>query len=370
MPKPSQPVLPKVAVAIISYNTAALTARAVQTVLASEGVELTVLVIDNHSTDRTLSSLRRRFQVKPDQAALLDLQTKVNEPRLNDLFPKVGADGQLIEAIETATLGQHELKVLLASENLGFGRANNLAAAWTLTDWVLFLNSDTEVKPGTILNLVHQFQRVAGQSDPKTAVTSYWQRRLDNLGILAAKLLNPDGSLQRQGGALPRLSNLFWWATLVDDFPGVNRLFNSYQHHLAEMRAIARRPLTKVGWVGGTAMMVSRPCLAEVGGFDPAIFMYGEDIDLCWRATQRHWDVAITSEAEVIHWGSASSSAKQAILGEIKALVYLWEKYHNRSEVRLLKMILRLGLRWRILIFGILHRYGQQRIYHEALALV
>jgi hypothetical protein len=128
--------------------------------------------------------------------------------------------------------------------------------------------------------------------------------------------------------------------------------------------------VTKVGWVGGTAMMVARPCLEEIGSFDPAIFMYGEDVDLCWRATQRHWDVAITSEAQVIHFGSASSSKKNAILGEIAGLVYLWEKHHSRAELRLLKLILRFGLHWRSLIFGILHRYGQQRIYREALALV
>ncbi len=340
--------LPRVAVAIVSYNTSALTARAIQTVLDSAGVQLDIHVVDNHSTDRTLSTLRRRFQVAPNQMA-----TTIDS----------------ISATETAQIGNHQLTVWLADANLGFGRANNLVIDQTDAEYLLFLNSDTEVKPDTIVNLVRQFERLQ-QQPVETAVLARWQRRIENPGIIAAQLLNPDGSVQRQGGALPTLGNIFRWISFVDDLPGLSRLFSSYQHQEAEMRSISRRIVTKVGWVGGTAMMISRPCLSEIGGFDPKIFMYGEDVDLCWRATERHWDVVITSTAEVIHLGSASSSKKNAILGEISGLVYLWEKHHNLSEFRLLKFVLRWGLRWRSFIFGILHRYGQQRIYREALALV
>lgn len=358
------------AVVMVSFNTASLTTKALQTVFASEDVKLNVYLVDNHSSDRTLSTLRRRFQAAPDAKALAAFQESSARQDRGRLFPGVIKDSQTINSIETAAVGEHWLAVLLAEDNLGFGRANNLAAAWSQDDYVLFLNSDTEVKPRTIYQMVQQFLRVREQQVVSSAVLARWQRRLDNLGILAAMLINPDGSVQRQGGALPSLNNVLRWISFADDLPGMGRLLASYQHQESDLRSIARRTLTKVGWVGGTAMMVRRECLAEIGGFDPQIFMYGEDVDLCWRASRRHWDVAITSAAEVIHLGSASSSKRNAILGEINGLVYLWQKHYSLGELRMLRLVLRLGLHWRILIFGILHRYGQQRIYREALELV
>lgn len=357
MPKTQTREIPTVAVIIVSFNTATLTVKALQTLFDSQDVHLSVVVVDNNSSDRTISALRRRFKVAPNRATLADLRAAALKPGKEELFPGVVADTQKVSSVETATVGSHELFVLLSTENLGFGRANNLGAVISDTDYILFLNSDTEVKPDTVKKLLKYF-------------TPDKSRKIENPGIIAAQLLNPDGSVQLQGGMLPTLGNIFRWIMFLDDIPGMTSLFSSYQHHESEMRSIARRQVAKVGWVGGTAMMVSRACLEEIGGFDPAIFMYAEDIDLCWRATQKHWDIAITSEAEVIHHGSASSSKKNAVLGEISGLVYMWRKYHSLPESRLLFFILRVGLSLRVILFGILRQYGRQRIYREALALV
>ena len=116
-------------------------------------------------------------------------------------------------------------------------------------------------------------------------------------------------------------------------------------------------------------MMISRPCLEEIGGFDPSIFMYGEDVELCWRATSS-LGRGLVDTGPVIHLGSASSDHKNAIIGEINGLLYLWYKHASGTDLWLLRQILRFGIRLRILIFGILRRYGRQRAYQEALALV
>lgn len=362
--------LPEVAVVLVSYNTVKLTMTALESVFASTGVKLSVYVVDNASSDRTLTQLRRTYGARATKKLADDLITTVSQPDKTDVrFLNVRQDAEHIGEVLRAEVGEHELLVLVSQKNLGFGRANNVAAAWTGAPYVFFLNSDATVEPTAIATLVNQFAEHEEVS-VLTSVLSRTHERLDNLGIVAAELHNPDGSLQLQGGALPTLLNVLFWISFLDDIPGLAHLVRSYQHHIQDMRRYHRRQISKVGWVGGTACMVSRECLDEIGGFDPAIFMYGEDVEWCWRATKRHWDVAIASDAKVTHIGSASSGQKNALHGEIKGLVYMWEKHRSRSEVWLLRRILNFGIRLRILVFGILRRYGQQRIYQEALALV
>ncbi len=361
-----KPDLPHVAVVIVSYNTASLTQKCLDAVLKSDGVRLSIYVIDNCSTDRTLTQLRRKFGLRANKTRWLEWQEKLHDAQARTLFPSIRVDVTAVPRIYEGSHGDNSIFLLPSDRNLGFGRANNLASAGTSAEYVFFLNSDAFVEPKTIKNLVKQFKRRRSTS---SSVLDRMQQRLDNIGIIGAELHNEDGSLQLQGGSLPTNVNVFLWATFLDDLPIFDRL-PSYQHHLHDMKRYHRRPIAKVGWVGGTAMMISRPCLEEIGGFDSEIFMYGEDVDLCWRATKRHWDVALTSKARVMHLGSASAGQKAAILGEIRGLLYMWKKHQSKTDFWILRQILIIGLVLRTIIFGILRRYGQQRIYQEALELV
>ncbi len=358
--------VPNVSVVIVSYNTASLTSKAVEAVLASTGVRCQVSVVDNASTDRTVSVLRKKFQLKESKKMAAAMRDCASRPTQTELFPGVDTDWEQIENVLWATHGDHEVSLLLSRENLGFGRANNVVAAAAGADFVLFLNSDAFVESDSLVRLTSVFSSNMDQ----TAVLARTKNKLDNPGIVAAQLYNSDGSVQRQGGALPTFSNLLRWIFFLDDLPFFAQLFPSYQHHEGDMRKIQNQKVMKVGWVGGTAMMISQPCLDELGGFDPNIFMYAEDIDLCWRAERRHWDCAIAVAGQVIHQGSASSDKKNAIHGEISGLLYLWKKNHSPAEQRVLQITLRIGLSLRVMIFGILGQYGRQRIYKEALALV
>lgn len=359
--------LPNVAVILVSYNTASLTTKAIESVLLSTGVHCNILVVDNASSDRTVAQLRRKFGLKENKKAWQLMEHYSLRPVQTALFPNVEKDITSIDSFMTASAGDHDVSLLLSRDNLGFGRANNVAAATCDPDYYFFLNSDAEIEPDTITKMIAAFRPSAPRSG---SVLASSRSRLDNPGIVAAQLSNPDGSLQRQGGALPTLNNVFRWITFLDDVPALGFVLGSYQHHDEDMRRIQRSGREKVGWAGGTAFMMSRPCLAEIGCFDSNIFMYGEDIDLCWRATQRHWDVVIAVAGKVTHHGTASGTKKNAIHGEISGLVYLWQKYHSSLEQRLFRALLRFGLYLRITVFGILRQYGRQRIYQEALALV
>lgn len=358
----------RVCAVVISYNTAELTRKSIDALLASKGVLLDVVVIDNASTDRSPVSLARRYRLRKNHELMTNLESKKKDDRLNQLFGNLADDIDQVSNVRSTAVGEHNLHVVELRKNIGFGRANNLASAMLECEYYFYVNSDAFVKPRTAFALTRAFSST--DFVKTSSVLSRTQAVIDNVGIAAAHVFNADKTIQVQGGALPSLPNLFRWITFLDDVPFISRVLTSYQHHESQMRSLRQKKLAKVGWVGGTAIMISRPCLEEIGGFDPHIFMYGEDVELCWRANRRHWDVVLTDAGQVIHLGSASSDHKNAIIGEINGLLYLWYKHSSGFDLWLLRQILRFGIGLRILVFGILRRYGLQRAYQEALALV
>lgn len=359
---------PRVGAVIISYNTAELTRKAVEALLTSRGVSLDIVVIDNASTDRSPVSLARKYRLRKNHEWLEKAESFGHDDHVLARFPQLEKDSALVTNVRSLAVDGHTLSLVELRQNVGFGRANNLASALLDTEYYFYLNSDAFVRPRTVATLVRAFRKT--NFTQPTSVLSRSQSVVDNVGIAAAQLYNQDGSIQVQGGALPTLQNLFSWITFLDDVPLIHRLVPSYQHHESQMRSLRQKKVSKVGWVGGTAMMISRTCLEEIGGFDPHIFMYGEDVELCWRANHRHWDVVLVEAGTVTHLGSASSDHKHAIIGEINGLLYLWYKHASGLDLWFLRQIFRFGIRLRILVFGILRRYGRQRAYQEALALV
>lgn len=322
-------------VIIVSYNTADLTRQAVESCIQeiNSSQLLTdhseIIVIDNHSTDDSYKQL---------------LQQKKDCPYLS---------------------------VLRNDKNLGFSRANNLGIKQSRGKYILLLNSDTQVKPGSLSQLVTTMEQYPVNSS--TAQLSSHKGVLDHLGILAAALLNPDGSIQPQGGSLPNLFNLAIQMFFLDDLPLLGQLLPTIQETGRAARYLNpnRTKLIQKGWVGGTAMLIHRQVIEEIGLLDPNIFMYGEDLEYCLRARNRHWDIAIDPQAKIMHYGSASSSSENALLGEYKTLIYLWAKHKPGWQMYPAKTLLFFGAILRIIVFGtILRDKAKAQVYKKALALL
>lgn len=240
-------------------------------------------------------------------------------------------------------------KVILIEnkKNVGFGRANNQGARMAKGKYLLFLNSDTLIEKKTLEKMVKFLDR-----NP-------------DAGIASCQLKNKDGNVQFQGGDLPRLSTVAVWALFLDDLPVLHRLLPSYQ-----LRKEIKK-VQEVGWVSGAAMFMRRKCWDEISGFDENLFMYGEDVELCYRAKKNGWRVMINPEASIIHLGKGSGGGRTGwVIGEIKGLLYLFTKHKPAWELPILKLILKLGMRVRWFVFGILGRNEQLcRAYKESCLL-
>lgn len=313
---------------IVSYNTKALTLQAIESVFSSTKNsqllhdKMEVWVVDNKSSDGS-------------SAAIEDLTKK---------YP--------------------HLHFIQNQTNAGFAAGNNLALAKATGKYLLLLNSDTVITNDALEKMVTAFEdRPLGAS---TAVLDRTFDKLDHLGILSSQLVNPDGTLQPQGGSFPSLFSLAIHMLMLDDVPLVGKLLPSTQHTGKNTRTQGEQ-IYQLDWVGGTAMMIRKEVLEEVGLLDDNIFMYGEDIEFCMRAKNHHWDVAVLPEAKITHFGSASSSSKNAIIGELKGYVYIWAKHKPLWQKPFATWLIQVGILLRVILFGTMIRDPHRvAIYKEA----
>lgn len=287
-------------------------------------LDVSIIIVSHNTRDITLAALR---------AVHATVKTHTFEVIVVE---NASTDGSY-DAIKKAF--PHDL--LVRTEALvGFSAANNLGAQSAHGDHLFFLNPDTVVQDGAVDLLIEH------------------QRSLPSCGAITGQLLHADGSIQPQGGALPHLLNVTAWMFFIDDLPGVSKILYPYQQRDLEF---FRTFHENCGWVGGTALMIPKTVFEKVGGWDSAIFLYGEDVELCQRIHKAGKHVCFYPGAKVIHLQNKSmGGSRRAKVGEIEGLVYFWKKHRARWQLPLLRIILFAGSWLRVLLFGILMRNEEQ----------
>jgi N-acetylglucosaminyl-diphospho-decaprenol L-rhamnosyltransferase len=222
-----------------------------------------------------------------------------------------------------------EVKLLADGGNPGFGAAVNRAVALCDSPFVLLLNADTRVAPGALGKLADYLVR-----HPRAAVAG-------------PRLVNPDGTLQVSCfpfiGTLQLMiekTPLGRWLARVPVLR--DRWLLSHSSH--------DRPRV-VPWVLGAALAIRRESFEEVGGFDPAFFMYSEEIDLCYRLSAIGWEVHFAPVTDVTHVGGASTGQRRPEMAvrRVASSKLFYRRHYSRLRVLLLEgmisaaMLARLG---------------------------
>ena len=113
--------------------------------------------------------------------------------------------------------------------------------------------------------------------------------------------------------------------------------------------------------------------IEKVGLLDEAIFMYGEEVEWCYRIKQAGFQVVYTPETNIIHFKGESSEEKlnAGIIAEFKGILYFYKKHKSFWQQYLLRLILKFGALLRILLFGIIMRHPKKAdLYAKAYQLV
>jgi O-antigen biosynthesis protein len=178
-----------------------------------------------------------------------------------------------------------DIKLIENSENLGFARANNQAISRASGDFICLINPDTIVQEDTF------------------AVLTMFLAEHPHVGMVGSKVLNADGSLQ---AACRRSYPTPWVAFtkivgLSSLFPQ-SRLFGRYN-----LTFLDADKASEVEAISGSFMVVRRSVIGIVGGLDESFFMYGEDLDWCYRIRQAGYQIMYVPDTQIIHFKGESS---------------------------------------------------------------
>lgn len=230
--------------------------------------DLSVIVISYNTRDLTLEAIGSFYR---------------NAPPLN--FEMIVVDNDSHDGSAEAIAERFpEARLIRSKENLGFAAANNYAATLTSGRRLLLLNPDT----------IHL--------DNATGALWHFAERTPQRGIWGGRTLFPDHS----PNPTSCWGRITLWSLFCSTF-GLTALMK---------RSALFNPEGYGGWdrgderdvdiVTGCFLMIDRTLWEELGGFDPAFFMYAEEADLCLRAGQRGAQPGITPAATIVHYGGAS----------------------------------------------------------------
>lgn len=210
-------------------------------------------------------------------------------------------------------------------ENIGFGRGNNIGLERCKGKYVLFLNPDTLIAHNTIQTMV-----------------DYLETHPD-VGLAGCKVLNADGTFQlacRRGLPTP-------WASFCKLF-GLQSLFpNSPLFARYNLTFMPVDETYDVDALIGAFMMGPLTVIKSLNGFDPDFFMYGEDLDLCYRVQKRGYHVRYVHTTSIVHF--KGESTRRSSIDEVQifynAMRIFARKHFGRSTLFLGLMAVGISIR-------------------------
>ena len=206
--------------------------------------------------------------------------------------------------------------VLIESrENVGFGRANNLALDRIRSRFLLLLNTDAFVP-----------------ADALAGPLAYMEAHPE-CGVLGVRLVGRDGEPQPGCRYFPTPLNSFWARA------GITRRFGSPR--MVDDIEWDHRDLRECDWVPGCYYLIRREVIDKVGLFDPRFFLYFEEVDHCREVKKAGWKVMFYPHVDVIHLGGESAKSDGAISKsgrqlealQIESALLYFRKHHGLAGV-------------------------------------
>lgn len=236
----------RLSIIIVNYNTFKLTRDTIDSCLAEPTYyPYEIFLVDNKSTDDSLVKLEEYFKDEINRGVI---------------------------------------HVIANDKNEGFAKANNLAIDKAKGDYVLLLNSDTLLKQGVIDRCMDYM------ADLKHA----------DVGALGCKITLANGELDKAcKRSFPNPRNSFY------------KLFGVKPKNAEEdnynLDALDDNGVYEIDCLVGAFMLVRKSTIDDVGSLDGDYFMYGEDVDWCYRIKEAGWKIIYFGEAEIIHYKGGTS---------------------------------------------------------------
>lgn len=271
-------------IVIVNYNTRALTLACLRSILTRSAGAYEVLVVDNHSSDGSVEAILSAFP---------------------------------------------EVVILENDRNEGYAKAVNMGLREASGDFLLVLNSDTELQSDTLEKSL-QFMR---------------EHR--DAGIMGCKLLNADGSLQPSCRSFPSVWNIFSESFFLYLLFKRSRLFGGYY-----MSYFDHESIREVDVVMGAFMLIRKTVFETIGLFDETYFMYAEETDFCYRARRGGFKTFFFPGASIVHLGGGSTHENQEFYARLHASLILFLcKHHTGARLYAAIGLKNIGVALRVIIY-------------------
>jgi GT2 family glycosyltransferase len=178
----------------------------------------------------------------------------------------------------------------------------------------------------------------------------------EDAAVVAPRLRNPDGTLQRSVRGFPTLWRLATEYFFLRKLAPRSHALNAY--YAGDFDHGSSRP---VEWVMGSCFLVRRAAVDEVGMFDEDFFLFSEETDWLYRFHSAGWTVWFTSDAEAVHVGGATHGG-QMYVENVRGLVRWFGKHRGPRDAARARDLLAVSLRLRGLVF----RGERGRMYRDA----
>lgn len=284
---------PLVSVIIVSYNTRELTVKSIKSAYRSRGFtegEIEVIVVDNNSHDDTVSFIKKNLP---------------------------------------------QVKLIVNTDNRGFGGGNNQGAKIANGEYLLLLNTDAFLGVDSLSVLVDVL------------------KKHEDIVSVGPQLRYIDNRLQLSGGYLPtpmRVTAWMWW---LDKLPLVKKLFST-PYHVFDLGWHKKTQYPE--WLMGACVLFRKQEFLAAGGFDEQIFMYAEEVELYRRLQSTLGKkVFFTPKTQVVHMGRASSNKANAfvLIHELKGIEYIYQK-HYPNLLWFIRFVIFVGVLIRIIVFSLI----------------
>ena len=204
--------------------------------------------------------------------------------------------------------------VIDAPENRGFAAGVNLGLSQTTGRYVLWLNPDSRFIGGSVASVIE------------------WLDAHQKVGIAGGRILDPDGSVQRSVRSFPS-----YGAVLGARHSILSKLLPSNPFSRQYLRAdLSYQETATADWVSGACLIHRRSVSDALGGLDDGFFMYFEDVDFCYRATQAGWTVMFHPGFTIEHHigGSSECSRFRMLIVRHHSLWRWYTKHFRRMPVK------------------------------------
>lgn len=261
----------KLSVIIVVFNAFDLTKKCIKSIYDEKLKELEVIIIDNASNEKGFEEIPQKFPLT---------------------------------------------KTIRNKKNLGFSKAINQGLRFTSGEYILILNSDTEILPGTLSYLLE------------------YMKKHKKVGLLSCRIFTPSHKLlQSTYKEFPNLLshlleyNYMFYKLLNLFLKEYHPIHFSFKDHLNEMTP---------KHIMGVFILTRRSTIADVGFFDERFFLYREETDFCKRLLLKNWKIRyLPNTGGVIHYGGESSKVKitQSSPYYLQSTYIFFKKYHSQIYV-------------------------------------